>query len=646
MNISQRYFLAGILLIGTLRAAETPLPITPQPTTIQTPAAPVVFDQQTEMMLCWQHIEQLDKFIDIIESTLRNEAIKIIRNPHKVKSADTRTQAEAWMLTLVEDIKDLRKKLSTQALTVAALHTYYASLIHTITRAFHALDKKFDATALTKLDAQETEKEIVALIAIMHDVVTKKAPEIVAETRTKLATGMPPHIAALIQSAELKPYLILDALLEKLQLKQDNLACAIRDYGLSKINRTARQFERRFKSFQTTPTMEWVKTVGSLCTVGVVGGYGLPLVGHMFGHFVGDDAQSKLAGAAIATLVLKLGESVATSLWNPTSKLLNSTKAKIYKGWNWVKGEEYKETIDGFDVLREEDCEGRELPPIGIENVLNVILSNVEGALTRLEQGDPAPFQDIQKAFILTGKSGAGKTFAVQQLKIRFAKLNRKLQRKIVYQALTPLDLMKGYLPLLIEMAKQRDVALILWIDELHLTKPMKDGDAVTLYDFLTAEIINKQNLPIWIIGASNEPGRFDNALIRAGRFEIINVPDFTMQDRMSFFAFYAQQEGLTLPEPMLRMIAFLTQGCSPALLMKLILSAKQHGQVLTAEWLFDAILRLVVRTTPGFESLAPTAQQELATYLLGQAMVKMATHTRLPDASPLDPDPVLLVTA
>jgi len=651
MNKHRRFFLISIISVGTLLYSAEPSIVSSPNTPARHDNQPIVtspkIDQQTDMMLCWKHIEILDRLLDTLECSLRNEAIKVIRNPQKVKAAETREQAEKWIITLINEIKAIRTQLSKPPVNVLLLQTYYASLIHVTISTINAFNTKFNTDVLKHDDAQITKNALDTIVNTVKALLDKKTPETIQEEITKLLAGMPPQLTVLLQAAELKPYLMLDALLEKLELEQTNLAHAIRDYGLSRFNRAARQLERNYKKISATPTAQWIKTGALSLGAAVIGlKYGLPLIGNIFSPFFNKNTHEDFAGKTTGQLVYRLAESTGNFIWTPTSRFLNSTKTKLYQGWNWAKGEEFRETIDGLEVLREEDCEGRELPPIGIKHVLDTILGNVEGGLTRQEQGDPTPFQDTQKGFILTGKSGAGKTFAMQQLKIRFAKLNRKLQRKIVYQALTPIDIARGLLPMFIEAAKQKDIALILWIDELHLTKPMKDGDPATLYDFLTSEVINKQNLPIWIICASNEPGRFDSALVRAGRFEIINLPDLTFEERMEFIAFYAQQEGLSLSEKVVRLLASLTAGCPPALIMKLLLSAKQHGKLLTEEYLFDAILRLVVRTTPGFESLAPTAQHELATYLIGQAMVKLASHKRLPDESPLDPDPVLLVTA
>jgi len=631
-----------IALCGmSLSAATTPS----QATQTINPAAL----QQIDQALCYAHIDGLTRIVDIIVASLRNEIIsKTIRNPQKVAQADVRTKAEQGFTNLIAFIAaSVIDQLNQGKITTQLIQEYYATLIYTMQLAEKAMLAKFITESLTPIDKTTAQQAVTDIIAAAKSAMLKKKPDTLEEEKKTLSIGMPlgmsPEILAAI---DLQPYLILYQLVEQVHAQQSTLAETIRNYGISKFNMICRQTEKLYKKLYTHKYTEAAVAVAGAGAAAVVGlNFGVPLITKLFGETSETAKRDTFIAGVLAGLLNQQALTIGGQLLAPANKIITTAKTKVSQLWGTMKGEEIRETLSGFEVLREEDCEGREREPIGIEHVLDTILSNVEGALTRLEQGDPAPFQDIQKAFILTGKSGSGKTFAVQQLKLKFAKLNRKFQKKIVYQALTPLELKSGFLPALIEMAKQRDVALIIWIDELHLTQPVKTGDTMTLYDFLSAEIINRQNLPVWIIGASNEPGRFDNAMVRAGRFEIINIPDFTFENRIKFFAHYAREEGLLLSEKSLRLIAMLTQGCPPALLMKIILAAKQHGQVLTEAWIMDAILKLVVRVTPGFESLSLHAQTELATYIMGKAITKMVVHQKLPNTPFLNPEPVLLAT-
>lgn len=130
------------------------------------------------------------------------------------------------------------------------------------------------------------------------------------------------------------------------------------------------------------------------------------------------------------------------------------------------------------------------------------------------------------KALLLCGKSRAGKTFIAQQfagyINQRLAQLGKTHQ--IPFIELKPQDLYqarcnRGLRKYFSEHIKG---PAVVFIDEIHLLRLNKNGDAEMLNDFLTVMSgfeNNQDRNQIILIAATNHPEDLDPALLQPGRF-------------------------------------------------------------------------------------------------------------------------------
>lgn len=547
--------------------------------------------------------------------SLINPLTDVLKNPKIITNAKKRKQAVEWTQSINENVFKIVETLRTKQIpTVTVLKESAIALSSYIDMLYNALMKQLseDSMISTTIDKDTLAQKLQALN-------TQVATQFTKTLEAQRASLSPDQQAMLPQKAEgdMIDMVMTEQFVTAISQGLEHLADVVKDYGITNVNRAARVMDKFAKTVLYNSYMPYLAVPAFFTGIG--------LMSYLFWSTPSPHGNllATVFHGSMATALSTLGGNVFMAAWTPTRGHITEIQNRFSIWWKKFQGLSVKEKINGFEILKAEDCEGEEEPLIGLEIPFGRVMESIESALNRIQIGEREPLKGIQRTFVFVAPAGMGKTFLMEQLKHRIAQLHQ-FGMPIAYENIQGEQLVFGDLVGRIKDAQQKNMGLVLWIDEMHLYKPMKDGNTPLLSQLLQTEFINKSNTPIWIFTATNEPGRFDSALIRAGRFEVINIYEPTFQDRARLFDYYLRQQGMVLSPADLKLFAAQTQMASPATIRKVINSARASGKALTKELIQEKILQLVFKVVPGFELLHPKEQREIAAYQSGKLLVNV----------------------
>lgn len=552
----------------------------------------------------------------------------VLKNPQIVKDVKKRKQASEWTQSTNKSVfKTVEKLRAKQIPTTALLKESAVTLSACVDMLYEGL-------------AKELPQSIISSSTIDKDTIAKKLEELTAQVNAQLTRTLDTQRSALSPEQQaVLPKKVESEMVDVVMLEQfvvaiaqgiEHLADAVKDYGITKVNRVARAMDKFAKKIAYNSYVPYLAVPAFFAGAGLLA-WGLskwpsahfssrdPITGERIDAPGGMLAEVIHGG--MATALSGAGGYLMSIAWAPTKGHIAELQNRFSIWWKKFQGLPVKEKINGFEILKPEDCEGEQEPLIGLEEPFKRVMDSIESALNRIQIGEREPLKGIQRTFVFIAEAGMGKTYLMEQLKFRIAQL-QQFGMPIAYENIQGEQLVFGDLMGRIKEAQQKNMGLVIWIDEMHLYKPQKDGHTPLLQQLLQTEAINKSNTPIWIFTATNEYGRFDKALIRSGRFEVINIYSPTFQDRARLFDHYLRQQGMVLPAADLKLFASQTHGASPATIRKVINSARASGKALTKELIQEKILQFVFKIVPGFELLHEKERREVAAYQSGRLLV------------------------
>lgn len=610
-RIANRNIVYGCLIMYMIGST------TPAQSSIAAPQA-----AQQEQQACREAARELHGLIDTLRSTLNSRIISLI----KKMPADQQEAPAQWtyalgaeLMTISEALQNVNLLSPQKLLKHAATVALYLETMH------HAIKNRLHENALLKVSTEQIAERITEAL----DHTNKSIEAYLADLRAKSSPEDQAKLPTTINEAMIK-LMTIGNFVVAIKISQESLAQMLLEYGLTKTNKIARLIDlygKRFIAQSLTPFAAL-----SLVTIG--GSYALYRVArykydynHSSHTVMYDIASGAVYHGAMSAGGSALEKVLKASAWS-WSELKNQTSA----WWNRIRGFSVQEkNIDGFLLLNKSDC-GEQEPLIGLEHQCSRILNNIESSLRQLLQGDPEPFKNKPKAYIFIGLSGGGKTYLADQLKIRIAELKEAFGIDLAYEHIGPETLLTTDIKSRVKAAQDKGLALILWIDEMHLLKPQKDGNSFLLWQLLQTEEINKSNAPVWIFTATNEPGRFDMAMVRAGRFEIINIYELVLAERARMFDYYLKEQGLILSQEELQRLAASTHKASPAEIRKVINAARISGKAITKDLIEEEIMQVIYKIVPGFEKLSAIEQREVAIYQAGKGLTYTLNLLQQPD--------------
>lgn len=554
--------------------------------------------------------EQIERF-RVELSSLQS----VVQNPKIISSPEARQKITEWILSITEQVFAIAEKLrSKQIPSLALLKESAASLSLYIDMLYDALIKQLPNNLL---EATVTQKEhIKAKLQAATAFVENKITQELKEQRAKLTPEQQKMLPEKIEP-EFVDILLIEQFLNAMNEGLDHLATLIQDYGITKVNRAARTVDWLAKRAANHSLLPYFTVPAFFTGISIIARLLLiPESGYGKYPMLADVLRGGISAA-----LSQFGGDVWNKAWTPVKRHMDELSNRWATWWKKCQGLPVKEKINGFEIIKPEDCEAPEEPLIGLEAQFNRVMASIESALNRIQAGEREPLKGVQRTFVFIAPAGMGKTYLMEQVKRRIAQLNQ-FGVEMAFESVEGEKLVFGDLMARIKEAQQNNIGLVLWIDEMHLYKPMKDGHTPLLSQLLRTEAVNKSNVPVWIFTATNEPGRFDNALIRAGRFEIINIYAPTFKDRVRLFDYYLRQQGMVLSAADLKVFASQTLGASPAMIRKVINSARASGKALTKELIQIEIFKSVFKFTSGFDSLNKREQREIAVYQSGKLLV------------------------
>jgi hypothetical protein len=539
-----------------------------------------------------------------------------VLNPKIITSGKQRRAAIKWVQTINENIFKIVEKLRTKKIPTntilkessVALSCYVDILYSGLMKQLHQ-----DCISVSNVDQEVINKKLQEISVQLANQLTKRLdaerPTLSPDQQKMLPEKVTPEMVDLV---------MIEQFVVSIAKGLEHLADLVHDYGITTTNRAARVIDNLARKVLYNAYMPYVTVPAFFAGVG--------LMSYLFWnmrspHYTQGGMLMELVHGSMATALSTLGGSLFLAAWAPTRGHITEIKNRFAIWWKKFQGLPVKEKINGFEILKPQDCEGEEEPLIGLETPFARVMDSIQSALNRIQIGEREPLKGIQRTFVFIAEAGMGKTYLMEQLKLRIAQL-QQFGMPIAYENIQGEQLVLGDLMARVKEAQQKNMGLVLWIDEIHLYKPMKDGYTPLLAQLLQTEAINKSNTPIWIFTATNEYGRFDKALIRSGRFEVIHIYPPTFQDRVRLFDYYLRQQGMVLSTADLKFFAAQTQTASPATIRKVINSARASGKALTKQLIQEKILQLVYKVVPGFELLRGQEQREIAVYQSGKLLV------------------------
>lgn len=248
-----------------------------------------------------------------------------------------------------------------------------------------------------------------------------------------------------------------------------------------------------------------------------------------------------------------------------------------------------------------------------------------------------------QKAIMLTGPSGVGKSYFAEAFAGSFVEESKALglEGRVFFH-----KIMAGYFyghnddPVLwIKNLASSGTPCIIYIDEMHSFNLQTSGNEKLLSSFLDyLDELARNDDPnhlVIIIAATNRPDFVDSPVYRSGRFEVINIDYPSYEARLHLLQLRCKENAIDTTLLNLERIAHNTAGATFSdinLLFHTALgSARGKGKAVQAEH-FYAALNSVIRKLRGADQLNKTERSILSAHLAGMALASLllkpaATH-------------------
>ncbi|MFA6066025.1 MAG: AAA family ATPase [Candidatus Babeliaceae bacterium] len=247
---------------------------------------------------------------------------------------------------------------------------------------------------------------------------------------------------------------------------------------------------------------------------------------------------------------------------------------------------------------------------------------------------DPKKFvfsgMKMNKALLLTGPSGTGKSFFAKAFAGSVNEISENNeQKKVKFLEISHFMLQGQENPVEFIMYYARfNAPCVVYIDEFHLLQLQVQGNTKRLSEFLMElDKLDKDNDPdhqIFILGATNRPDLLDPALMRDGRFEVVQFHNPTFEQRRNLLEELCKKSAINTTGIDFELLAHLTEGCSFSSLNKLFeraaFVAKNQGEGVTFEHLYQA-LNEVVRKLKKDVPVMDVEKNIVATYQGGKAL-------------------------
>ena len=269
-----------------------------------------------------------------------------------------------------------------------------------------------------------------------------------------------------------------------------------------------------------------------------------------------------------------------------TNKIKPWFDAKVSKTWNFLRGGAYEQNnVQGYwDFTPQVNFDSM----IGLDPIKKELLGFIND-LENLERTIDTN-QDIEKGWLLTGESRAGKTFTFDCLS---GEIERRMPGKYKFWKIDAASLKALGFKTLFEWADAETSPVVIFVDEIHLLlgKTTDSAEKTLLHDFLTTmEQYVKGNKnpkkPIILFAATNQEWLLEPATRGKGRFgKEVRIEFPTLNDRKLFFIHELSKKALNLKQFDINALALKTEKCSFEAIKQFI------GHAITQSWLLGTPL-------------------------------------------------------
>jgi len=297
--------------------------------------------------------------------------------------------------------------------------------------------------------------------------------------------------------------------------------------------------------------------------------------------------------------------------------------------WNKIKGSPSMLDTNGYKIIEENDIVLNEKNIIGLSQQMNELSEMLKIAFN--PKGYISKNHQIQRCFLFQGPSGCGKTY----LALYLGKLinhifnsSEGLAQPVKFKTVERQELSYMFLSQIIADARRQGGIVILFIDEIHLLQTQDNQNALLLNEFLT-EMTALHNIQegqgqVFIIGATNNPGKLDVAMTVAGRFKPINFDYPSASHRKLFFATHLPDAGFKPTDEQLDSYTKQTVYKSFADLKKVINCKTGSGELLTHEHIQAAIFKEIHNFGNAIHEVNPAEKKIIAIHQAGQAIIHL----------------------
>lgn len=348
-------------------------------------------------------------------------------------------------------------------------------------------------------------------------------------------------------------------------------------------------------------------------------------------------ADKTLGFSTVAIAPFLWRTSIQTWMQNATEKMQNAILVQHHK----MMGNTYRPTgIQRYIESGFEEVVGNQELKHALKILAEYVCMPEKFARTR---SVPSKFM------LITGKTGAGKSFIVQQfagyINQRLMQLGKtyrvpfiELKPKDIWQAKAEFGDLRAYFS-----AKIPGPAIV-FIDEIGLLGLHKTGDKELLNQFLTLMSgfeHNHTKSQVILIAATNNPQDLDPALLREGRFGTpFNIEYPVAQQRYEFILKELRKAHITLTTEYINYLVQQTDGQTFEMIRNIIHTPLRESAMrnipVTPDMFDHAINVLLFGIKPVRQALSETQSQMLAIKIAGQLVATkvLSPHLKIARAT------------
>jgi len=422
-----------------------------------------------------------------------------------------------------------------------------------------------------------------------------------------------------------------------------DLEYKVRNIGLSKVNKIARNIEAYGKKFKLISLFKWV---------GVLGGLGwlahkilrpkteqsttLPVPTPEEQSIKLNELVTNVSIGALGHAGVQMGHAVVQNGRDMVFEKWNSLKHGSYVLWNKLKGQSSVLDESGYKIVDSKlTFASDEL--IGLEEQIKQISPILDCAMDL--EGFVSRGNKPQYGTLLIGPSGCGKTQFSRALSgtIRqiFDVAGKSTQ--VSFREINCWEFRFSTLRTFISEARKQGGVVVLFIDEIHNLNMQTTRDTSALNEFLTqmADLYNSEdpNSHVFLIAATNEPQLLGSSLLVPGRFGKIIYFDYpNATKRQQLFKTLLPKSGINPDDiDIASLVRQTNQYVSFGKLREIInearIKASSKNELVTQQHLQSAVDTIVHRFTLTIE-LTPEEKRRIAVYQAGKAVAHQALES------------------